>query len=334
MAGSSFNPRPNSMNEVVDYVLNRLGAPLVEINVEEDQVLNRISDAIVYFQEHHVDGTYEGFFKTIVAPTALVVSTSVQNKAAIGESVISTGGFYGIICGISENFRTLYLTDVIGTVVASDEVTIEDRSEEFVVVSLTLGPAETGWITIPNNVEAITQVLQLPREGSVVASNTLAALSSDVYSPYSSVAYANQFFNYRGSGLGLSFYTQELRRETMAWLTTLQPWADFNRYTNRAYLNAFDYKANIGNWLVFKVMVSVDPEEFPEMYGDTWFLRYCVEQVRLQWGENLIKYDEVALLNGVKVNGTKIMEIAERRIKDLEEDMDKRYRIPDEFFLA
>lgn len=334
MVGSTFNPRPQSINEVVDYVLKRLGVQLLEINVTEQQILDRITDAIVYFQEYHVDGTYEGYFKTKIEPTALVLEESVENKASCGECVNGTD-FSAIIHSISSDFKTLFLFDVSGTLSATDTVTISNRPEEFTVNSLTLGPSDTGWVQIPDNVDAIVQVLQVPREGSGSTSqNTLASLTSDLYSPFSSTSYMSQFYNYRGMGLGISFYLQEVRRETMDWLTRLQPWADFNRYTNRAYLNAYDFKQNIGNWLVFKVLVSVDPEEFPEMYSDLWFLQYCVEKVRLQWGENLQKFEDVALLNGVKVNGSKMIDMAEKRIKDLEDEMWSRYRQVDDFFLA
>ena len=329
MAGSTFNPRPKSINEVVDYILKRLGVQLLEINVTEEQILDRISDAIVYFQEHHIDGTYEGFFKTKIELSKLVLVESVENKATVGENVIGTG-FSAKIEEISEDFKTLYLCDVVGTVVPTNKVTIHTRPEEFTVVSLSVGPLDNGgWIEIPTNVEAIVEILQVPTELDPTATINSSGSAANLNTMYSS-----QFFDYRGGKLGTSFYLQQVRQETMNWLTTLNPWVDFNRYTNKVYLNAYDYVNNVGNWVVFKVIVAVDPEEFPEMYGDTWFLQYCVEKVRLQWGENLSKFDEVALLNGVKVNGAKITDMAERRLDKLEEEMHSRYRKPDEMFLA
>lgn len=343
MAGSTFNPRPKSINEVVDYILVKLGKQLLEINVTEEQILDRISDAIVYFQEHHIDGTFEGFFKVIIQPSKLVITSALPNNITFckGDVVTGPAGFSALIHSISENRLEIALTDVVGTLSAGNTVTIgtNDPAITRTVTSLTLGPADLGYIEIPENVEAIVEVLQVPTSGalrpadgqSTTEFNLSFGLGSG-YNPYS--RYLAQFYQYAGSSLGISFYMQNLRSETMRWMTTLEPWADFNRLLNRAYLNNYDYKANIGNYLVLKVMTAVDPEVYPEMYGDTWFLRYATELVRRQWGENLQKFQDVTLLNGVKVDGKTMVDQAETRIKELEDEMWSRYREPDDFFLA
>jgi len=45
-----------SRQELIDYCLRRLGFPVIEINVDEDQIEDRIDDALQYFQEFHFDG--------------------------------------------------------------------------------------------------------------------------------------------------------------------------------------------------------------------------------------------------------------------------------------
>lgn len=39
-----------------DYCLRRLGAPVIDINIDDDQVEDRIDDALQYFQDYHFDG--------------------------------------------------------------------------------------------------------------------------------------------------------------------------------------------------------------------------------------------------------------------------------------
>jgi len=43
-------------DEFADYCLRRLGAPVIDINVDPDQVQDRIDDALQYWQDYHFDG--------------------------------------------------------------------------------------------------------------------------------------------------------------------------------------------------------------------------------------------------------------------------------------
>ena len=58
----------NSRQGLIDYCLRRLGQPVVEINIDDDQLDERIDDALEYFQEYHFDGVEKVFTKhTITA---------------------------------------------------------------------------------------------------------------------------------------------------------------------------------------------------------------------------------------------------------------------------
>ena len=47
---------PTSRQELIEYCLRRLGKPVVEINVDDDQLQDRADDAFQYFAEYHYDG--------------------------------------------------------------------------------------------------------------------------------------------------------------------------------------------------------------------------------------------------------------------------------------
>ena len=47
---------PTSRQELIEYCLRRLGKPVVEINVDDDQLQDRTDDALQYFAEYHYDG--------------------------------------------------------------------------------------------------------------------------------------------------------------------------------------------------------------------------------------------------------------------------------------
>ena len=55
--------KPNSKDTFKDYCLRQLGAPVIEINVDDDQLDDRVDEALQYYQEYHTDGTERFFLK-------------------------------------------------------------------------------------------------------------------------------------------------------------------------------------------------------------------------------------------------------------------------------
>ena len=54
---------PSSRSELADYCRRQLGAPVLEINVADEQVDDIIDDAVQYFQERHFDGVAQAYLK-------------------------------------------------------------------------------------------------------------------------------------------------------------------------------------------------------------------------------------------------------------------------------
>jgi hypothetical protein len=55
--------KPSTRQGLIDYCLRRLGAPVLEINVDDDQIDDLVDDAIQYFNERHFDGVERMFLK-------------------------------------------------------------------------------------------------------------------------------------------------------------------------------------------------------------------------------------------------------------------------------
>ena len=55
--------QPNSRSELINYAKRQLGAPVLEINVADEQVEDILDDAIQYFHERHFDGVLRTFLK-------------------------------------------------------------------------------------------------------------------------------------------------------------------------------------------------------------------------------------------------------------------------------
>ena len=55
--------QPSTRAEFTDYCLRKLGAPVLEINVDDNQVDDLIDDAIQFYQEYHYDGVEKMYLK-------------------------------------------------------------------------------------------------------------------------------------------------------------------------------------------------------------------------------------------------------------------------------
>lgn len=51
------------------YVLRRLGSPVIDINVDDEQVEDRIDDALAKFRDYHYDGTEHVYYPHILTAT-------------------------------------------------------------------------------------------------------------------------------------------------------------------------------------------------------------------------------------------------------------------------
>ena len=88
--------QPASRSDLINYCKRQLGAPVLEINVADEQVEDLVDDAVQYFQERHFDGVGQVFLKYQVTqddvdrgrapggstPTAGIVTTSATATIA------------------------------------------------------------------------------------------------------------------------------------------------------------------------------------------------------------------------------------------------------------
>jgi len=64
----------DTREELQDYCLRRLGSPVIDINVADEQIDDRIDEALALYQEYHSDATVKTYLKH------LVTATDVTNK--------------------------------------------------------------------------------------------------------------------------------------------------------------------------------------------------------------------------------------------------------------
>ena len=54
---------PTSRDEFKEYCLRKLGKPVIEINVDDDQVDDRVDESLKYYWDYHFDGSEKIYYK-------------------------------------------------------------------------------------------------------------------------------------------------------------------------------------------------------------------------------------------------------------------------------
>lgn len=60
---------PTSRSTFKEYCLRKLGKPVIEINVDDDQVDDRIDESLKYYWDYHFDGSERIYYKHTITPT-------------------------------------------------------------------------------------------------------------------------------------------------------------------------------------------------------------------------------------------------------------------------
>lgn len=75
---------PNSRETLINYCLRNLGYPVIQINVDDDQISDRIDEALQFYQEYHSDAVFKVYLKH------QITETDIENKwIPIPDSVIT-----------------------------------------------------------------------------------------------------------------------------------------------------------------------------------------------------------------------------------------------------
>jgi len=112
------------------------------------------------------------------------------------------------------------------------------------------------------------------------------------------------------------------------------PFIRFNRIQNRLYVDTNWSEVSEGDYYVVQCQGALDPATWPGVYGNRWLRKYLIELIRRQWGENLSKFDGIELPGGIKLDGGKIKDLADRNLKELEEQIRREFQEPVDFIVG
>ena len=80
---------PSTRETLKQYCLRNLGKPVIDINVDDDQVEDRIDEALQYFSQYHVDGVERMYLK-YQATQADVTRMTTDSSESITEDSVTT----------------------------------------------------------------------------------------------------------------------------------------------------------------------------------------------------------------------------------------------------
>lgn len=230
---------PTTRQEFKDYCLRKLGKGALQINVTDEQINDRVDEALEHFYEYHDEGTERVFI------SKEVTQQDIDNKyITMPDDIIGIKGFLqdlGQMSAIDFDVEYHFMQDNIHDV----------SSAEF----------RYFW----------TSMMQ--------------------------IAMIEQFFDY---------YTS----------------FEYKRTTNRVHIHT-DWKRRFspGKQIVFDAWRIIDPDEFGRVWQNKWIRDFATALIKMQWGQNLSKYEGVVLMNGVQFDGKRLISEAEQEIEKLEQQV-------------
>tara|TARA_Y100000310_G_scaffold344041_1_gene454716 strand:+ start:2811 stop:3560 length:750 start_codon:yes stop_codon:yes gene_type:complete len=98
--------QPTTRQQLKDYALRRLGAPVIDINVDDSQLEDRLDDALQFFADYHYDGAEKLYLTHAV--TAEDQTNGYIDISAIDDSVLSISNVFTFSTRTSNMFDMQY----------------------------------------------------------------------------------------------------------------------------------------------------------------------------------------------------------------------------------
>ena len=108
----------------------------------------------------------------------------------------------------------------------------------------------------------------------------------------------------------------------------------FNQHQNRLYLDMDWEQMTADEYLIIECYRKIDPDTYTDIYDDIYLKRYATALIKKQWGANLSKFNGVATLGGVTMNGEQIYSQAIEEIQKLEEQIQLSFETPIDYMIG
>lgn len=325
----------NSREDLKQWALRALGAPVLEINVDEDQLQDRLDEAIDYFNLYHYEGYEQMYLKQIIRASEIyVVSGGEQFKADLNNRI--TGQTSGATATVTNEYirqstdTMILVRDVNGEFIPGETV-IDTNGHSAVCQSnnqipgykpFQLNEFDLKYCQVPDYVYGVTKVFSIGQASSSknmfdlqyqLRLNDLYDLTSTSIIYYKTVMQHLDMLDFELNGHQLYRY---------------------NRFSNRLYLDSnWTQKFILGNYILVQAYRALDPTTYTQMYNEPWLRKYTTALFKKQWAINIKKFSGIQLPGGVTLDGDKLYQEASQEVTELEEDL-RNKSAPLDFFMG
>ena len=318
---------PSSRQGLIDYCLRQLGFPVIEINVDDDQLEDRVDEAFQVYREHHYDSMEFFYLKQEITASTLKI-TGVNASSFTKDEVITggTSGATAIVDKAAVYSNYIIVRGISGDFQASETVTGAVSGATATLASssfVTKGNYDNKYFEIADAISGVVKVLPLSDRSSTV----------NLFD----VRYQLMLNNIQSlTSTDLVYYTQlkthlNLINQMMAGEKPVR----FNRHMNRLYVD-MDWVNDVkpGDYIIAECFRVLDPDTYTDVYNDGWLKRYTTALIKRQWGNNMKKFEGVQLPGGVTMNGQKIFDEAVEEIAQLKQELRDTFELPPDMFVG
>jgi len=329
---------PTTRAEFKDWCLRELGAPVLKINVDDDQVDDRVDYALKKYQEFHYDATEKIYFKHQIEqrdfPDSVhgvnIVSGNCANsttKYANGESLVFTEVITG---GPADPAVGTISTDANGNITS---VTLTGWGKGYTIAPTVTANSVTGvgasltcelggYIDMPDNIIGVVSIFDI----------SSSIISQDMFSVQYQIA-LNDLWSLATYSMVPYYLTLSHLSLIQQLLVGSQP-IRYTRHRNRLHIDMVWSRVKVGEYIVGTSYQTISPDDFPDIWSDIWLQRYTVSLIKKQWGNNMKKFGNMMMPGGTVMNGQQIYNEAIQEIVELERDLINSYSIPLEYFVG
>jgi len=330
--------RPTSREELKQYCLRTLGKPVIEINVDDDQLEDRIDEGLQFFQEYHFDGVEKIYHRHRITGSTLTLDTISGNfengeiiegstskakaKVVSSNNSIITFKDHKDLTGISNNNTSSSFTNGETISGLKSGATAITPSDGDVVV---FGDIDNRFIPLSDAIIGVISIFDIQ--------NVSGQTSSDMFSfryqfhlnelPYLT---AGSIINY-----SMSMQHIQLLNDIFVGKKPIR----FNRLQNRLYVDMdWANDIDVDEYIIVEAFRILDASKYADVYNDMFVKRYITALFKKQWGSNLIKYQGVSLPGGITLDGRQLYDDAINEIREIEEQVQSKFQLPIDFMVG
>jgi hypothetical protein len=316
-------PAPSTRQEFKDYCLRRLGFPVIQINVDDDQVDDRIDDALQFFHDYHFEGCEKMYMKHkftqedidrrwIYCPDPVLFVIGVL---PFDDSNSSVNMF-----DLRYQLRLHDLYDFTSVSYVSYEITMQH------IRTLNLLFSGTPQFRFNRHHNKLFLDIDWERDATVgeyVVIECYRKLSPESITLTGTVSATNAANTLTGTG---TKFDQEILDGDV--ITIADTEFQVNHILSPTLIQLIKTPtANITNGSIVKAGMT-------DVWDDRFLKRYATALIKYQWGSNLSKFAGVQMPGGVTLDGPRIMEEAQREIDKIEEEMQSYNVLPSDFIMG